>query len=424
MTWTDNLGSKLDIDRKRLITDVANARTLIENDGYHGSRICDRIRYDAFGDKYWFRNSTEWHEYTREAASIVQRHLHRWGNFPIGTVEEALLISAKAKCGYHPVKDYLGALAEPDDTTVLDTWLTKYLGAADTATTREIGKRFLISAVARIYQPGCQADHMLVLEGSQGIGKSSAVRALAGDWFKAGIGDLSNKDASLGLAGKWIIELDELTGFARKDWNSIKAFISKTVDNERKPYERVAVSLPRQCVFIGTTNDHEYLSDMTGARRFWCVACGAIDLDGLRTAKDGIWAAAVKAYKAGEAWHVTDKATLASLAEVAEQRRITDPWEDHLKPLVTDGGPWSTTQLLDHLMVVRATNGDAKRLAQVCRKLGLEPTQIISGRQRTKGWKRKSESAATTKTLELVAVSKGGSAVVAGVAGVAGTSYN
>src|SRR5581483_7104435 len=180
----------------------------------------------------------------------------------------------------HPVKAYLHALLW-DGVQRVDTWLSAYLGAEDTEYARAVGSRWLISAVARIYRPGVKADCCLILEGPQGIKKSTALRTLAGEYFTDELADLGSKDAALQIRGVWIVEISELDSLARSEIASIKAFMSRTADRFRPPFGKRVVECPRQCVFAGTVNHTEYLRDETGARRFWPVLCGTIDIEAL-----------------------------------------------------------------------------------------------------------------------------------------------
>lgn len=229
----------------------------------------------------------------------------------------------------HPVRDWLNAL-QWDQRGRLTHWLPDYLGAigAD-AYLQAIGPAFLISAVARVMRPGCQADHVLTLEGPQGSGKTSAARALASPWITEGIPDLASKDSALHLAGVWIVEISELAAVRRTDSiEHVKAFLTRSVDRYRPPYGRRTVDIPRQCVFIATTNEAAYLRDPTGNRRFWPVRCGAIDLQGLERDREQLWAEAVTRYRAGEQWHLASDVSQLAATEQEARRYVTELEQD------------------------------------------------------------------------------------------------
>jgi putative DNA primase/helicase len=224
-------------------------------------------------------------------------------------------IDAVAKtCRIHPIRDYLRGLP-PGDPALLDTLAADWFGAPDPLDS-ELLRRFLVGAVRRIFHPGTQMDTMLVLYSRvQGMGKTQWVRSLFGpEWSSQQMPDLSTKDASQQIATVWGQELGELDKLLRTDPSTAKDYISRTVDTYRKPYGRDVVSKPRQCVFIGTTNEVEFLRDATGERRYWpIVVSKAIDQERVRSMRDLVWAAAVAlAMRPGfEHWisHGTDWAT-------------------------------------------------------------------------------------------------------------------
>lgn len=227
---------------------------------------------------------------------------------------------------YHPVRDFLHSLSW-DGTPRLSTWLRTYLTAqGDDKYLSAVGRKFLVSAVARIEKPGCQADHMLVLEGKQGTGKSTVASILASreDWFADSLPDIHNKDASMQVLGRWIIEVSELRAIKGSQIESVKAFISCRVDTFRPPYGRRTEQFPRQCIFIGTTNSTEYLRDRTGNRRFWPVRCGQIDLAALRCDRDQLWAEARHLYNAGQQWHLSDDEAALAIEQQAERVHRTE----------------------------------------------------------------------------------------------------
>jgi putative DNA primase/helicase len=227
----------------------------------------------------------------------------------------------------HPVRDYLTALVW-DGTERLDAWAVTYLGAEDTKLHRAMGALWMISAVARIMRPGVKADHMLILEGPQGIRKSTALKVLASEpWFTDELAELGSKDAAQQMRGVWIIEIAELDAISKAEVSRIKAFLTRTADRYRPPYERYVVTVPRQCVFAGSVNPDTYLRDETGNRRFWPIRCGEIDLDGLRRDRDQLWAEAVARFNAGAAWWLEDK-ELIGHASVAQEARVEqDAWD-------------------------------------------------------------------------------------------------
>ncbi len=227
---------------------------------------------------------------------------------------------------YHPVRRYLDGLRW-DGEPRLRLWLVEYLNASGPPDyLAAVGRCWLVSAVARVMQPGCQADHVIVLEGPQGCGKSRTARTLAmqPEWFADSLPDIHGADAALQLSGRWIVELAELAAIGRSTLEAVKAFITRPVDLCRPPYGRRAVTIPRQCVFIATTNEAEYLRDSTGNRRFWPVRVGRIDLDGLARDVDQLWAEAVALFNADEPWHLTADETQLAIEEQRQREPVTE----------------------------------------------------------------------------------------------------
>ncbi|MBX9751424.1 MAG: toprim domain-containing protein, partial [Roseococcus sp.] len=242
----------------------------------------------------WIGRAAEWIDTPwadRDDALVANWLQHQDIMVPMSIAGQAVEVVARDRL-FHPVRDHLDALAW-DGTPRLDSWLLRYLGAEDTPYHRAIGPRWMISAVARIYIPGCKADCALILEGPQGIRKSSALMAIAKPWFADRLSDLSSKDAAMETRGVWVIEIAELDTMGRAEVSTIKAFMSRTQDRFRPPYGKRLVDLPRQCVFAGSVNpEGGYLKDPTGGRRFWPVVCGNIDIPALEQDRDQLWAEA------------------------------------------------------------------------------------------------------------------------------------
>ena len=251
-----------------------------------------------------------------------------------------------------PVRHYLEALppiAAEDARSYLGEVLKTHFGLRefnshpDALRFSQIAfRKWLISAVARSFEAGCKADHVLILEGEQGAGKSTAMRILCGDdTFGDSVPPLNTKDAMDYVRGKWIIELAELSSASKAEVEHVKAYITRTEEKFRPAYARTEVTYQRRCVFVGTTNRTDYLRDETGNRRFWPIKVEAINHDLIRRDRDLIWAAAVALYRAGEAWWLTpDEAVLAD-AEQAKRTTI-DPFYEDVAQWLADTGKTKT----------------------------------------------------------------------------------
>lgn len=292
------------------------------------------------------------------------------------TMAEAVnLVATRRKV--MPLRDHLESLRW-DGTPRLDAWLSTCFGADAQGEraeyVRAVGAKWAISAVARVYRPGCKVDTMLVLEGEQGIGKSLAMRELTwGDrWFSDEMPKLENKDSQLSLQGKWIIEFSELGAMTKAEVEVVKAFISRTVDRYREPYGRRTNDIPRRCVFVGTTNGQQYLKDETGNRRFWPVRCTAVDVEAVRAARDQLWAEAVHRFKAGEPWWLEKQLDAVALAE-QDQRFTFDEWEHDVQAYLSGREKVSVGEVLDQTFGIKKGDQDQmkqNRVARCLKRLG------------------------------------------------------
>ena len=217
-----------------------------------------------------------------------------------------------------------------DGVPRVETLLVDYLGAEDTPYTRAVTRKALTAAAARIYDPGCKFDYMLTLRGRQGIGKSALIARLGGRWFSDSFTTLQGKDAYEQVLGVWIMEVGELAGMRRAEAETIKLYISKQVDRFRPAYGRRTQEFPRQCIFIGTTNEAQFLRDRTGNRRFWIVDTPNEPRRSLwdeltpETVRR-VWAEAAELYHAGETLYLPPE--LESVA-----RRVQESFEEENLP--------------------------------------------------------------------------------------------
>lgn len=247
---------------------------------------------------------------------------------------------------FHPVKAFLDGL-KWDGTPRLDSWLSKYLGveADSEGYAAAAGRKTLVAAVARIYEPGIKFDHVLVLEGGQGIGKSGVCRVLGGAWFSDFKMSVGEKDTVQLMQGKWIVEMADLHATRQVDIDMVKSFLTRQTDEARFAYGRLPGSYPRQSIFIATYNpgpDGTYLKDDEN-RRWWPVVCRACDADkryfdfaGLKAARDQLWAEAVARYKDGEKLTM-DTATLQDAARAAQALRVAEhPWAERVSDWITE----------------------------------------------------------------------------------------
>jgi predicted P-loop ATPase len=278
-----------------------------------------------------------------------------------GDVGRALELAARSS-GFHPVCDYFEALVW-DGKPRAGTLLPTYFRTADTDYTRAIGVRWLISGVARIYKPGEQVDHMLVVEGPEGRRSSQALRALAirDEWFTDHISRIGSKHAQMEITGKFIFELGELDAMLKASPSAFKNFLSKQHEDYVPPYGTHTIRYLRQCIFAGTTNQHAYLKSNTyGARRLWPAWCPEIDLEVLRRDVPQLWAEAVYLYRQGHKWWL-ETPELEQLARAEQALRYRpDPRREAVVDYVGDREEVTVVEIIEHgLGLKRDTAADA-----------------------------------------------------------------
>lgn len=345
--WKDHLdwsaGAK---GKPKIINHHVNAVTAIL--GHSAWRLADgthRIQYDEHSARTLVTNPP-WIDTERHGRVGVQVE---WSDSDSGRLSSWLLrevyqlnLSAEqcsmavelvaAQNSVHPFRDWLDSLVW-DGHARLDDYLPEYLGCEPGEYASMVGPWWLMSAVARTYRPGCKADYVLVLEGPQGALKSTFLRTLAGSrYFSDTPIDIGNKDAFIAIQGLVIVEMAEFESVGRVQDRRAKAFFSSPEDNYRQPYGRRNIRVPRGCIFGATINPHgPYLTDPTGARRYWPVRCGTIDIAGLAAVREQLWAEAVARFNSGARWWPDTADEHASCAWEQGKRTAVDAWREPVR---------------------------------------------------------------------------------------------
>ncbi|AKA68527.1 virulence-associated E family protein [Clostridium scatologenes] len=335
-------------EQGKLRSTISNFLLIIENEPL----LKGRIAYNEFSNRAVVTNQLPWRNKNNKAD---------WNDTDDSGLREFIekyyKISSTAKCAdalalsfenhsIHPVKEYLNNLFW-DGIKRIDTLLIDYLGAEDNNYVRTVTRKILVAAVARVFVPGIKFDNMPVLSGPQGIGKSTIIKKLGKDWYSDSLTTVSGKEAYEQLQGVWLLEMGEMMATKKADIEATKQFLSKQEDIYRVAYGRRTSRFPRQCVFIGTTNDREFLRDKTGNRRFWPVDVGVAtqsknvfkDLTDYEI--DQVWAEAVMLWNDKEPLYLSkdelkeaekqqeahsEESAKAGLIEEYLNRSITDNW--------------------------------------------------------------------------------------------------
>jgi Virulence-associated protein E-like domain len=359
--WPDWLSRLRRDDRGRVYPDLANVMIALRGEKHLiGACAYDEMLQHSIVQREWPRApdadpvQSPPHETNDDDIGRLQEWLQFMGLPRIGReiVGQAIEIFARER-RFHPVGDWLDALVW-DGVNRIDRWLFVYFGAeAEDDDSIEyvasIGKMFLIAMVARVFNPGCQADYMLVLEGDQGILKSSACRALAGEWFSDSLPRIDGDQVRLAmhLRGKWLLEVAELAAMLKGDPEGVKHFVSRQVEKYTPKYGRGEVTEPRQCLFIGTTNDDDYIKDPTGGRRYCPVKCTTVDVEGLALAREQLFAEAVVRFRRGERWWPTAEDEAKFFKPQQDKRQFDDALAERVREIIDphdkDGNPLPQT---------------------------------------------------------------------------------
>lgn len=304
------------------VPNVANAMTMLRelpvqfNSFTYRAFLPDAAPWGTRGD---------WNDHDDvKAAEWCQKKLLNVAPPTVASAAEA--VARERTPHFHPVVKYLRDL-KWDGEPRLEEWLIKYFSVVDSPYTRGVSRKWMISGVARVMNPGVQADYCLVLEGDQGKRKSTALRLLGKDWFTDDVADVGTKDSAIQLQGQWIVEIAELDAFNRAEMTTVKAWLVRRFDNFRPPYGRRAMKFMRQNIFAASTNKSDWGNDDTGLRRFWPVVVGDIDIEGFAQVVDQLWAEAVFYYNEGELHYLTDTTEQMARSE-QHGRQHRDAWKE------------------------------------------------------------------------------------------------
>lgn len=331
-------------------------------------------------------------DYPRPVKDADVREMQKWmqeaGLRSMGydNVYGAVLTYASQRA-YDPALEYLESLTW-DEEPRIDIWLAKYLGVANSPYASMVGKLFLISMVARIFEPGCKADYMLVLEGPQGELKSQALRILGDPWFSDNLPDIAThaKDAAVHLRGKWLLEIPEMHAFNKAETTHLKSFVSRQEEFYRPPYGRAEVIDKRRCVFAGTTNKEAYLKDETGGRRFWPVKCGTIRLELLEAERDQLFAEAMVAYLAGTHWWPERKFEMEFIKPHQTARYEGDLWEDLMREYLDGKSEVTLKQIAVGCLGYEDNNGNGMERGTPLNRFGTADQNRVKRALSQLGW--------------------------------------
>jgi predicted P-loop ATPase len=286
-----------------------------------------------------------------------------------------IVLSLARKNQYCPIVEYLERveLAYPDHGINFDSLISQLLGTSDPLHATYL-KRHLIGSVARALNPGCKMDTALILQGEQGVKKSTFFQALYGEeMFDDTMAESSDKDELMKLHQHWVVEWAEFeTTVGRKGYSRLKQFMSTRIDTYRPPYGRTAKAFARRTVLVGSTNESEFLNDPTGDRRFWVIPVSRIDLELTQQLRDRIWAAALQAYKSGEQWWLNDREQQLA-ADANEPYRTDDTWEQFILNYLRGKQFVTTAELLGKALEIepaKQDRGSQMRAAAIIRRLG------------------------------------------------------
>lgn len=296
---------------------------------------------------------------------------------PSSDVLDALQVVA-SHSPFHPVRDYLNSNTW-DGTERIPYFFEDFCGSVRDDYHIAVARSLFVSAVARIFKPGCKVDTMVILESPQGKGKSQLWLTLFGAWCSEVTASLNDKDFYSGMRGYWCLDFAELDAFSRAEATQIKRILTSQSDNYRPHYGRMSRAFPRQCVFVGGTNRDDWHTDPTGARRFLPVRItGNIDIAGVAKARDQLWAEAVVRFRQGENWW-----EIPDAESHQKESYMGDPWDDRVIEYCYGRQRVTTAEILGDCLRIEAgrqTRSDQMRLASILKSQGWSRKHLGAGK--------------------------------------------
>ena len=377
----------------------------------HNRKYSGLFRYDRFSGRVILHREPFWQSLLEEQFKVcaikdehydyIEESMEIEGLAPNdGKIRRGIYTVAKANW-INPPLEYFNKL-HWDRIPRLEKWLVNYLGAdGDTEYLAAVGMAWLVAGVARIYEPGCKAENMLVLEGIQGVKKSTALSILAnigsgGDeesYFcdTLGFDEIKEKDTVLKTKGKLIVEMADMAGWGDREKETVKQWMSVQTDEIRVPYGREMEKFPRQFILAGSTNESHWLKDQTGNRRFWPVKCGDIDIEALKRDREQLWAEAVHIYKTKAVWWIGRENPVWIKAEAEQDDRLLeDIWYHPIQQFVKTQNFVTVKEILESMKieVKDQTRKQQTQVSGVLKRLKFVSKKKRIGGIAVQGWER------------------------------------
>lgn len=396
----------LDVTRQGAIrSTLKNMLAVVENAwAFRG-----RIKHNDFTQRVEVAAKMPWDKkgakYPRQWTDLDDNELRCWvetvvGYSPAKDMVVDAVMTVASRNSYNPLQDYLKRCAKLwDGKKRISSWLHTYLGAQHDAPTSAMGRAWLISAVARAMCPGEKVDTILILEGGQGIGKSTALRNLCprDNWFVEDLADLDSGRVEEQILGKWLCEVAEMDKLSRADDTRVKAFLSQRQATIRLPYARRSIDALRTCVFAATINpaaNNKYLKDETGGRRYWMVRCGIAftpswDLiTSITEDRDQLWGEAVAAWEGGEKW-VLPESVAKEVKDMQSDRTVEDEWHGAIETFINEKTFVTLDDIYTNVLQMSLRDRDHRsmtRIVRVLTKLGWQDGRKSVDGERKRGF--------------------------------------